>query len=255
VGYWAHDPRPPVPRVTQTVRWPDMKALARLTELSKLAVEKDPDGPNYFQGFEAQIRSSPGLVHVYEQLEADLQALDADSWDALKNKCISCVSAMHPKRGWQQLFDILNEAKGYHLLRGLGYSNVSFLPHGDDLSPDLLGVRGSETALVEVKTFHKSDDAIGRQKTFGRDSLTFEQMPALYDDRFKNKLRAVLDKARSQLLAGDRDGRCRKIAYILIEPDPPLIPERCDQIQRVLAEIRPDDVDLVAEVRGVRVSI
>ena len=91
------------------------------------------------------------------------------------------------KRGWQALFDVLNEAKGYNHLSGIGCTNIRFIPVSSvpgqktpDLSGDLAGAR----VLCEVKTINISEDEATRRTTGGVGS----EAPHLPDEFF-GKLR------------------------------------------------------------------
>ena len=56
---------------------------------------------------------------LYLRVERALDLLDADAWHDLKERDLAFLTVRDAKRGWQALFDTLNEAKGYAYLRSL----------------------------------------------------------------------------------------------------------------------------------------
>jgi hypothetical protein len=57
------------------------------------------------------------------------------------------------KRGWQPLFDKLNQAKAFNYLRWIGWVNVEFIPPSTETgqqTPDLRAESGSNKVLCEV---------------------------------------------------------------------------------------------------------
>jgi hypothetical protein len=99
-------------------------------------------------------------------------------------------------RTWMPLFDILNEAKGYELLRKLRYSSVSFIPRSESgrtpKTPDLHGNAAFGEALCEVKTINLSDEEIA---DFGNPQDPFYGLPK----GLKHKIEADYDQACKQL--------------------------------------------------------
>ena len=53
----------------------------------------------------------------FRDIELDLQGLDAKAWAFLKSEVAPLLAAKDPKRGWQSLFDKLNQAKAFNYLK------------------------------------------------------------------------------------------------------------------------------------------
>ena len=143
--------------------------------ISELAIEANGKFgvSSYFNGVEKDIRQSAEVRRFYCELERELQCLNPNAWVTLKRKCFVYAAKQSPRRGWDQLVSILNEAKGYCLLQTLGYTELKFVEEDQERTPDVSGeLRGSK-AVVEVKTIQKSDDAISRQRVLEHEPLEF----------------------------------------------------------------------------------
>ena len=179
-----------------------------------------------------------------------VQGLDAEAWEFLKGEALPRLKAQHSPRGWQQLFDTLNEAKGYNYLDRIGCKEIKFIPRAktDNLqTPDLRGFLGSATVLCEVKTINVSDDETKRFATGGVGTT----LPYLETDFF-NKLSSVIHTAASQLLAFDRDSADRRIVYVVFNFDDRIheyAHEYKKQIEAYVANASLPNVEVVLEVK------
>lgn len=118
----------------------------------------------YFQDFDNSIAAEPVKLKFFRDIEADLQGLDDNAWAFLMKKVAPCFEQNNNMRGWQQAFDLLNEAKGYNYLISLCCQDVKFIPRSerrDQKTPDMKGVLGSTLVLCEVKTINPSPATIG----------------------------------------------------------------------------------------------
>jgi hypothetical protein len=153
----------------------------------------------------------------FRDIEADLQGLDSVSWDCLKADLIPLLTRKDAKRGWEPLFDKLNEAKGYNYLVRIGCTNVRFIPRSPMLSqktPDLQGSLGAAKALCEVKTINISQVESAHRKNCSVRTIR-TQLPV----EFFNKLKSTLETARNQMAAFCPATGTRKIAYVIINYD------------------------------------
>ena len=173
----------------------------------------DPTSPNaYFQNtIEEYIGQSAHVKQIYARWEKDLQGLDAEAWGYLKNEASPYLIRRDPRRGWQQLFDILNQARAFNHLKFIGYSTVRFVPRADEKkkrTPDLEGTLGRDRALCEVKTINISqDEAEARAKS------TVRSIATELNNGFFGKLRFDITEAGSQLRAYDPDWLARHYVY------------------------------------------
>lgn len=150
--------------------WAD--SMPRLHDLY-LASERDhPE--NYFTGFPAVLRSSQAHG-AYAGIEETLSRLDENAWIALREKCVPFVTRRSRARGWCQLFDHLNEARGYILLAEMGCSHIRFLQEKGP-APDLVGELGHCIVLVEVKSINPSDTdaAMSSRTAISRSALRIQ---------------------------------------------------------------------------------
>ncbi len=193
------------------------KELPRIYELRDQI--QTPTSPSaYFQDFDSSFRDHPEIQRVFRALENELQALDSCAWETLKKKTCGYLTARDAKRGWQQLFDHLNEARGYKYLKCIGCSDVYFIPESKKngkTTPDLHGRLGSVKVLCEVKTINKSDVVI-KARNEGELTWVHDRL----DEEFFIKLFKVLRKAKEQLESYSADeAKTRLIIYIVINFD------------------------------------
>ena len=196
----------------------------RVSELRDLAIElHSPEA--YFRADDDKL-SDPWPRKFLLALECDL---DAEAWEFLKSEARPHLKAPDQRRGWQQLIDRLNEAKGYNYLVSIGCENVSFIQRKkiDGVeAPDLTGLLDGAMVLCEVKTMNVSDDEIRR---FAKRGVA---TTSLYLEKgFFDKLAKAIKKASSQLLAFDNSSAARRIVYVVFNFDDRLH-EYADEYQR-----------------------
>ncbi len=198
----------------------------RVAELRDISINlHSPEA--YFRADDDKL-SNPGKRKFFLALERDLQGLDAKAWEFMKIETWPLLKARDQKRGWQQLFDRLNEAKGYNHLVNIGCKNVEFIPRAkiDSVeAPDIKGLLNGATTLCEVKTINMSEIEIQR---FARRGVG-ETLQNL-EEGFFNKLAKDLKKASSQLLAFDSSA-AHRIVYVVCNFDDRLH-EYADDYQR-----------------------
>ena len=209
--------------------------LPRIYELRDLLPNQLPLTA-YFQNLDKRLSECPQKLRQYRDLERDLAGLDADAWEFLKAEVNPLLSAKHEQRGWQQLFDKLNQAKAYNYLKRIGYESIRFVPpssEGRQMTPDLKASKGVERAICEVKTINVSDIEANRRSSGGVATIK-DQL----DPEFFQKLGADLRQAETQINAFDADAAA-KFVYVVINFDDELH-EYADryqvQIDRYLAE-------------------
>jgi hypothetical protein len=189
--------------------------LQRVSELRDFALSlKSPRA--YFWPDDTKF-SDPRKRRFFLEIERDLRGLDAEAWNFLKQEALPRLKAKDPDRGWQQLFDTLNEAKGYNHLVAIGCTEVRFVPRAAPKhirTPDLEGVLASTKVLCEVKTVNPSADEIARRNEGGV-GTTRGQL----EQDFFCKLSSVLRAAACQMLAFNTDEGVRRIAYLVVNFD------------------------------------
>lgn len=149
-------------------------------------------------------------------------------------------------RGWQQLFDILNQAHAYNYLKSVGASNVCFIPRAKQPStktPDLEGVLESSRVLCEVKSIN-----ISQKEARARNEFTAREIKSHVDDGFLRKLRSDITEAEEQLDAYDPIREARHCVYINLRFDDFLgeyKEEYFRQIDEYLSGCITSEIDLV----------
>ena len=103
------------------------RELPRIYELRDLLPNPPPPGA-YFCNLDKSLAEIPQKLRQFRDLERDLQGLNAAAWNFLKSELEPLLTAQDAKRGWQRLWDRLNQAKAYNHLKHAGYRNIEFIP-------------------------------------------------------------------------------------------------------------------------------
>jgi hypothetical protein len=222
--------------------------LRRISQLRDYSVNLNSPKA-YFRAGDDKL-SNPHKRNFFVALERELQGLDAEAWEFLKGEALPRLKAQHSTRGWQQLFDTLNEAKGYNYLVRICCKDIKFIPRAKTnnvQTPDLRGFLGSAPVLCEVKTINVSEDEANRLATGGVGTTR------LYlEKEFFDKLSSVIHAAASQLLAFDKDLTRRRIVYVVFNFDDRLheyADEYQKQIESFIADASLPDVEVVLEIK------
>jgi hypothetical protein len=139
--------------------------LPRVYELKDFDKEH-VSSPAYFLEFEESIFNDPdgwSKFRFWLKRELEVQRLDKDSWEFLKKEAdVPLKKPDRDGRGWQKLITILNQARGYIYLVGIGCSDVKFIPKQQNKqTPDVQGnFRDGSIVLCEVKTLNRSDKEV-----------------------------------------------------------------------------------------------
>jgi hypothetical protein len=156
---------------------------------------KDQDDPNAcFQDFDNSLRDRPAKKKEFDALERVVQKLEADSWGCLSKKASKYLAVKHDKRGWHQLFDILNEARAYRYLKRIGCSDIGFIPEAKKPTPDLWATLGGQEISCEVKTINISDN-----EALDRIDLNVKVIKGTLEQGFLDKLDKTIEAAQKQL--------------------------------------------------------
>jgi hypothetical protein len=241
-----------VHREKRGVTLPDLRtseaAIVRLELplVSELRILIDrPDDPDaYFQDFDNSIRECPSKKLVWLTRERELQCLDVDSWNFLKREAHPYLTKRDSNgRGWQQLIDILNQARAHNFLKGMGCSCVRFIPRAKEETPDLEGQLNGLKVLCEVKTINISDDEAAARKNL-TGGYTSNCLPL----GFFGKLVSSLEKANRQMGNYDGGAGARRLVYIIVNFDDSLAEYKADyyrQIDSYLAENKIPRIEII----------
>lgn len=187
--------------------------MPRLYELRDLIADPSSSDAYFQRDFDDRLQNSDHVRQIYARWESDLQGLDAAAWESLKNEVSPYLTRRQSGRGWEQMFNILNQAHAYKYLKGLGCSNIHFIPRFTDRTPDLEAVLGSCSVLCEVKTINISQDEVkARVKT--RQTPTVRFTETKLKDGFFGKLDFDIADAKSQLHAYDSSETAQCYIYL-----------------------------------------
>jgi hypothetical protein len=191
--------------------------LSRVHELRALIADPSAESAYFRQDFDDRLCKSVARREAWIAREREFQCLDDGAWAFLKEEARPYLMQKDKKgRGWQQLFNILNQASAYKFLRQqISCVDVRFVPRDPGMeTPDLEGSKAGRTVLCEVKTIAVSEDEI-EARCGGTGSYTG---PGLGEGFFA-KLLSDIAKARNQMDAYGGDSPARKIVYIVVEFD------------------------------------
>lgn len=182
----------------------------------------DPSHPDaYFQDFEKGLATHKSKLDAFLSLERQLGVLDDTAWEDLKARAsVHLVSRTRGQgRGWQELFDVFSEAKGYGYLKSAGCTEIRFIPRGKSKTPDLGAMKDGMPVFCEVKTINMSAEEAGRRKRIGDGEAVATDTSVHAAEGFLNKLRLTLENAVSQIDAVDAECRARRIVFTVVHFD------------------------------------
>lgn len=197
---------------------PYVELFPRLYEL-KDAVP-DPTHPDaYFQNFRERLEQSEHIRYVYLKVERSLGALDTDAWRDILERSAPLTMHRDAKRGWQSLFDTLNEAKGYAYLRSLGCTEIAFIKRQNKKTPDLHALHNGRRVLCEVKTINVSQDEADRREKTHQGQISATKVATSVTTGLLDKVNATLGHAIEQLDYEDPQRTARRFVFTVLHFD------------------------------------
>ena len=194
------------------------EVFPRLYDL--IAAVKYPTHPEaYFQHFDERLEESEHVRSVYIKVERSLQALDEESWRDLRERAVALTVQRDPTRGWQALFDTLNEAKAFAYLQGLGCSEVRFIKPGRVKRPDLSALLHGQRVLCEVKTINISADEANRRERVNQGEMIVVSVPTTVKIQMLDKVTDTLTRAIAQLDHEDPTRAARRFIFVVLHFD------------------------------------
>jgi hypothetical protein len=193
--------------------------LPRVYELKDLANASHPDA--YFQDFEDGLEKYKTKLNAFQKLERQFVALDDVAWSDLKERAaLHLVSQTREQgRGWQALFDVFSEARGFGHLVSIGCTRVHFIKQTKGKTPDLGAVDRSGPVFCEVKTINISADEAGRRRRIVNGEIFSTSVNLHVGDGFLNKLTATLEHGVEQLDGVDPDRKARRLVFTVVHFD------------------------------------
>jgi hypothetical protein len=187
--------------------------LERMRELIAAAADaRKPD--SFARNFDSSLAANPIKRKILADYEQNLLTLDAESWGLLKAEAVKRL-IRNKRKGWEPLFDTLNEAKGYAYLISLGCTEVQMIPRSYEYkTPDLRAELNGGVVLCEVKTINMSDD----ERTIRVAGGASHTSACLSEKFLLGKLTWTLREAKAQLDAFPSPA-ARKLIYLIFNPD------------------------------------
>jgi len=194
--------------------------LSRVFELADSL--SDPAHPDaYFQNFEKGLQENSQKLAAFRKIESALSVLDAEAWNTQKNLASGHLTrpSTNKGRGWQSLFDVLSEARGYAYLRSIGCSGIRFVGRTERPTPDIEARCEGRRVVCEVKTINLSDDEAARRHRVYSGTPMASNSPTELGAHFLGKLSKTLAHAARQLDASDPERTARRIVFCVLHCD------------------------------------
>lgn len=192
------------------------RELPRIYELRDLLPNPPPPGA-YLRNLDKSLAEIPQKLRQFRHLERDLQGLDTAAWNFLKSELEPLLTAQDAKRGWQPVWDRLNQAKAYNHLKDAGYRSIEFVPPstvGGLQTPNLRAELNTTSALCEVKTINIAEIEAERRHSSGVGSAGNR-----LDSGFFKQLQFDVEQAKKQMAAYDPNPATKRLAYIIVKFD------------------------------------
>ncbi len=155
--------------------------FARIRALIALAGDA-PSRESFARTFEAALATKVLPLESLDAGEADLASLDDGAWQHFKAGAAERLMRA-PKRGWDPLFDLLNEAKGYAYLQSLGCMEIAFVARTyAGKSPDLMAALNGRRVLCEVKTVSVAETLLSDEFLSGKLAWTLAEAKAQMEE-------------------------------------------------------------------------
>ncbi len=124
-----------------------------------------------------------------------------------------------PKRGWQTLFDTLNEGLGYAYLHTIDCTDIAFVECDSKKTPDLRPKHNERPVLCEVKTINVSQDEADRRERAHKGETEATDVPTSVTTGMLGKVTATLAHAICQLAHADPERATRRIVFTVLHFD------------------------------------
>jgi hypothetical protein len=138
--------------------------LIKFPRLNQLYERIGPSEPNnVIAGYIEWGKLDSLVLNDAEWLEGNLVRLEPKAWEDLIVKLRRYSCSKQKSSGRRQFWELLNELRGYVLLKDRGYSEIDFIPEENEKRADLIG-KSPTRVILEVKTINRSDDDRERER-------------------------------------------------------------------------------------------
>jgi hypothetical protein len=212
-------------------------------KLFDLYQRSNKDAPKNYFNFKELFPIAYLGAQAYREIEQVLSRLDSTAWEKLSKKALAGVTADDPTRRYHQLFNLLNEARGYAHLLDEGYTHIEFIEDLTGKSPDLFARKNNSTAILEVKTMNPSDEDIKNESLCTNDAI---QVDPKLSEKFKTRIKRNIRDAREQLECYQNSAN-RKIIFLFIymESSQRICGESYAELKTFIADQTTKDLEIV----------
>jgi hypothetical protein len=168
----------------------------------------------------------------FKAREEVLQRLDSGAWEQLIKKALPLVTTRDSRRGWYQLINHLDEARGWVLLKDRGFKKVDFVQNQNVKTPDLFATNENAAAIIEVKSPLRAYDV--------QHGLT---------DRQKQRILRSIREAREQLETYQY-GASEKIALLVVrfDSDHQFVGQNYEELGQLISSQRILGIEIVHQI-------
>jgi len=191
--------------------------LPRLYELKNITDPSHPDA--YFRDFDRRFTEGRTVLPYYQKLERLLSALDDAAWSDLKSRAADVAHRPASGRGWQALFDTVNEARGYVYLQRIGCTDIAFIKRTNKKTPDLRAIQNGTRVLCEVKTINISKDEADRRERVAQGAFEVSSTPFQVTAEMLSKIITSIKDGIAQLDCEDPQRAARRIVFTVLNFD------------------------------------
>jgi len=194
--------------------------LPRFFELRELVQPPAEIHNSIFSDFENSLDTTPEKYAAFLAWENELQKVDESPWADLKQEASPYLMRDKKGRGWEPLFNILNQALAYGYLKNdLGCSRLQFIKRSTGKTPDLQGHLNGIDVLCEVKTINISKEEVTARKDSADGKFEAKQTQNQLKDPFFKKLLLTIEVAKKQIKAYGKQDHPRGIAFFVVNFD------------------------------------
>jgi hypothetical protein len=195
-------------------------SMPRVFQLKDAQTDRDhPDA--YFRNFETSLQQEKSKLAAFLKLEKLFSTLDDHSWtDFIEKASRHLISRKRAKgRGWQELFDVISEARGYAYLQRIGCSDIHFIKNESGKTPDLAARYENRKVFCEVKTINISEDEAAKRRRILSGEVVSSRGLLQLGEGFMKKLSDKLWEAINQLDEQDPERTARRIVFVVLHFD------------------------------------
>lgn len=181
------------------------------------AMKTPEHADSYFRDFESSLVKRPEKRRALLKVEQLLSVLDDVAWSDIKDRALPLALHWVEGRGWEALFNLFNEIRGYKFLKESGCSAIQFVERKSSKTPDLEARRDGRRVLCEVKTFNVAEEEAAYRAATTRGEFNTREVEGRLDDGFlAGKLAGTIARAVAQIESEDPTREALRYVFCVI---------------------------------------